>query len=108
MANMKNLAYALEARATDVREYPVVASVDALEPLLVPKYIKALPRDGWGRRFRYEGSTESYAIISAARDGLFEKPSMKDYKGGMVEDFDCDIVYSNGTFIHFPPGVGRN
>src|SRR5712692_5240011 len=62
MADMRSLGTALEAWATDFRQYPVVASVDALESLLVPKYIKRLPRDGWGRPFRYEGSKETYAI----------------------------------------------
>jgi len=109
MADMRTIANALEARASDTNEYPAVASVDALVPLLVPKYVTKLPRvDGWGRPFRYSASGGVYTIISAARDGVFEKSSAKDYPGGLQESFDADIVYSNGTFIQYPPGVGRN
>src|SRR5207248_9623897 len=70
MADMRTIATGLEAWADEHHQYPVVANVDALVPLLEPAYVKRLARvDGWGRPFRYEISKETYTITSAARDG---------------------------------------
>ena len=120
MANMRNIATAWEARATDTSKYngagagvdgmSQMVTMDQLEAALQPTYIKSLPRtDGWSRDF--EGMTESpwggspsaqrYAIISGARDGVLESaPTL-----GPTSDFDCDIIYSNGLFLQYPDGL---
>jgi hypothetical protein len=80
--DIRSLASAIEARATDLDGYPQVASVDELVPLLSPVYSRAVTiRDGWGRPFRYEtrrrfadcGVVEAggYVLASAGRDGRF-------------------------------------
>lgn len=98
MADMRTLATALEARATDTNEYPSTRSVADLAPLLVPKYVKQLPVvDGWGHAYRYSAEKEVYTIWSAGRDGKFQQ-----YKAGATTNFDCDIVFSNGSFIQYP------
>jgi len=109
-ADLRTIGTAIEAWAQDTREYPVVARYEALVPILEPKYIKSLPRvDAWGTPYRYEATKDSYAIMSAGRDGVFEKASAKDYfNSGVKESFDADIVFANGTFVQYPYGVGRN
>lgn len=107
MADMRTLATALEARATDTNEYPTTRPVADLGVLLVPKYIKQVPAlDGWGHPYRYSGGKDVYAITSAAADGKFEHGSLAEYKPGAVTKFDCDIVYSNGSFVQYPDSSG--
>ena len=114
MADLRTIATALEARATDMNEYPQVRSVDELARLLEPTYVKNLPRtDAWRHEWRYEAwkadpadkAAQVYAIGSAGRDWKWEKPSLRMYAGGATTNFDCDIVYSNGAFICYPEGV---
>ena len=42
-----------------------------------------------------------YAIVSTGKDGASEST----LNGGATTNFDCDIVYSNGSFIQFPEGM---
>jgi len=104
MADIRSLATAAEAYASDNNEYP-----QTVDPL-VPKYIKAIPStDGWGHAIEYScvkdetGKCTGYEIASPGKDGLREsEPSH-----GGTANFDCDIVYSNGTFREYPEGVQR-
>jgi type II secretory pathway pseudopilin PulG len=116
IADVRTLATALEAYATDNNKYPDVSSVDDLRPMLVPKYIKALPtRDGWGHAIRYECVKEQsvcthYIIASAGKDGQFEHDDLLAYRSappGPATNFDCDIVYADGAFLEYPQGVQR-
>jgi general secretion pathway protein G len=118
MADMRTIATAWEARATDVNRYnaagytlPTV-SVDAatLGNYLSPTYVKTFPlRDGWGNAWNFwldQGmatptAAQVYAIVSAGKDGAFQTTPGQ----GATTAFDCDIVYSNGTFIQYPEGV---
>ena len=76
---------------------------DALAPILAPTYIREFPRvDGWGNAWRFAtdapfgGSepAEIYLIQSPGANGRFD-PIVR----GNIVNYDCDIVYSNGTFI---------
>jgi general secretion pathway protein G len=110
LADMRSIATAVEAYATDQSFYP---DPDTFEQAIVPKYIRVLPKvDGWGNSIRYEcwsstdGPTcDGYAIGSAARDGKFENESLADYEQGATTNFDSDIVFSNGQFIRCPQGL---
>ncbi|MFN2442648.1 MAG: type IV pilin protein [Thermoanaerobaculia bacterium] len=112
MADMRSIATALEARATDTNEYPDVGSVNELGPLLVPTYIRALPElDGWERSFEYacwssvEGTPcDSYLLLSRGKDGAPEAKEL-DQLEGPTTNFDCDILYANGSFIQWPGGA---
>lgn len=113
MADLRTLASAVEARAMDTNDYPVVHSLDELAHLLEPKYVKKMPRtDGWGKPLRYEAWKEAgdsvpqhYGISSAGADGLFEKASARQYAANTATDrFARDIVYSNGEFLQYPEG----
>ena len=126
MADMRSLATALEARATDVKSYSIGASprsrvsasfekfgalrhvpIDELERALVPIYIKKLPRnDGWGRPFdvrigAYDsrGRAQMYAMRSYGSDGRADGDT---YASGVITHFREDLVMSDGNFVRHP------
>lgn len=117
MADMRTIATAWEARATDNSRYnaagyaPLAVQIplSELEVLINPTWIRTVPdRDGWGNRwqFRTEFATSSssnaqrYQIISYGSDGVGEGSAV-----GVTTNFDCDIVYENGSFVVYPEGV---
>jgi prepilin-type N-terminal cleavage/methylation domain-containing protein len=119
MADIRNIAAAWESHAADARSYssagftfPAVGvSYGALTGILSPTYIRSMPQtDGWSRPFAFgadaavgpAGSATTYAIRSAGRDGTFNRST---YTPGATTDYDCDIVYSGGTFVSWPEGV---
>jgi general secretion pathway protein G len=130
MADMRTIATALEARATDLNSYTIVPyardtspgkRVEAfatlhretfsdLEHALVPKYIRELPRqDGWGVDFdirtgnyNAKGEAMLYALRSYGSDRRAEGDS---YAGRPTKTFDEDIVYSLGNFFQYPEGT---
>jgi len=109
VADIRSLATALESYAADNNEkYPVAARVEDLSPILEPKYVTRVPtRDGWDHELRYVTWVGGYAISSGGGDGVFEHTSPAEYTKEATQDFDCDIVYSNGEFVRYPDGSGR-
>ncbi|MDP9360862.1 MAG: prepilin-type N-terminal cleavage/methylation domain-containing protein [Acidobacteriota bacterium] len=123
MVDMRNLASAWEARNTEAGRYNAAGQangiqgcdqavdIDALQNALGPTYIRTFPRvDGWGTPYRAytdqpwgisTKKAERYAIVSAGHDLVIES----DPTTGPFTNFDCDIVYSNGTFLSYPDGV---
>jgi general secretion pathway protein G len=119
MADIRTIATAWEARATDVNKYNAAGAVTlpsvtiantAMGPILSPTYIKVLPpNDGWGNQFHYfsevalAGATnaQTYAISSWGRDGIVEAAPV----GLSTTNFDCDIIYSQGGFLQYPEGI---
>jgi hypothetical protein len=122
MADMRTIATAWEARATDVNRYnaggeqfnepPYDLTPPQLDSMISPTYIKRMPReDGWGNPFDFRIDTpvgnglaaQRYEIRSNGHDGVREG---HPYAAGTATDnYDCDIVYSNGTFIQYPRAV---
>lgn len=118
MADMRTIASAWEARATDIQGYDVAGaytwpatsvSYDAMRRHLTPTYIRDFPKaDGWGTSFDFAtdqtnvpGSrAKVYAIRSYGRDRLADP----GYTNTSTTNFDCDIVYSNGMFVVSPSG----
>jgi type II secretion system protein G len=117
MADVRTIATAWEARATDLNKYnaagltlPTGAVTTAdLTSFLAPTYVKTFPsKDGWGNQWAFladqawGGATaaQQYVIISYGKDG-----AASAYPGGATTNFDCDIVYGNGTFLQYPEGV---
>jgi Flp pilus assembly protein TadD/type II secretory pathway pseudopilin PulG len=115
MADMRTIATAAEAYATDHNDYPDVRSIEELDAALTPTYIRQLRRvDGWGNPFRYEAWREAtdaqpgpqhYAVGSSGIDGRFDLPSLRSYKPGTTHDDKADIVYSKGSFVICPEGM---
>ena len=119
MADIRTIATAWEARATDVNRYNAAGfsvpgtgiSADDLVTYLTPTYVKNLPaKDGWGTPYSFLAdqamtvatAAQVYAIISYGKDA---KAQGGTYLGGATTAFDCDIIYSNGSFVQYPEGV---
>src|SRR5687767_14584715 len=117
MADMRTIATAWEARATDNSRYnaagyaPLAVSIplSELEALINPTWIRTVPdRDGWGNRWQFRteyavissNNAQRYQIISYGADGSADESTI-----GVTTNFDCDLVYENGSFVVYPEGV---
>ncbi|HEX8618231.1 MAG TPA: prepilin-type N-terminal cleavage/methylation domain-containing protein [Thermoanaerobaculia bacterium] len=118
MADMRTAAQALEARATDVNSYAISgavaitwpatnSSVDVLEGALTPTYVKRIPvYDGWGSKFMVGLTPQSYAFKSYGADKTDNTGSTTSTTQPITTAvFDCDIIFSEGTFVMYPEGV---
>jgi len=123
MADVRSIATAWEARAVDINRYNAAGyalpgsliTPDSLYQWLEPTYIKSGPRrDGWSNEYKFYmdqplgAGTSSiaanrYALVSAGRNGKFDTVI-----GGATTNFDCDIIYENGSFVQFPDGIQDN
>lgn len=122
MSDMRNLAIAWEARATEVNSFSAAGSrsdfvwpanavtFTELESILMPTYIRSLPeRDGWGTPYAFGAdqplgsvtASNVYAVRSLGRGGAADTTLIP----GATTQFSCDIVYSNGSFVMYPDGV---
>jgi type II secretion system protein G len=115
MADIRSIATAWEARATDQNSYAAAATsftipgasvpFSVIATRLTPTYIKALPQnDGWGDPYTYanDAAGQVYMIRSAGKDNIYETTG---YTVGPTNSFAADIVYSNGAFICYPEGI---
>jgi type II secretion system protein G len=113
MADMRDLAIAIESYNTDNSMYPAAACQLAGSPqtvgspsfgLLKPTYIAVPPtQDGWQHFLLYDPGTApdfGYDIESYGRDGIAQSSPAC----GTTTDFNDDIIYTNGTFIQWPEG----
>jgi general secretion pathway protein G len=117
MADIRNLATAVESYQVDNNLYPDAACQAGLYTAnypgtavasgsfasLSPTYIAQPPRtDGWGKFISYttDAPHNNYMIVSGGRDGATQALVC-----GTTTDFNADIVYSDGTFIQWPEGV---
>ncbi|HEY3055684.1 MAG TPA: prepilin-type N-terminal cleavage/methylation domain-containing protein [Thermoanaerobaculia bacterium] len=128
MADMRTIATAWEARATDMNKYNAAGGISAitncsksftagqLSGVLSPTYIKLLPvKDGWGNPLRFRADedfnnvapAQAYLIWSAAKDG--DSTGTAGFEGspagGATTAFNNDIIYGNGSFLQYPEGV---
>ena len=114
MADIRTIATAWEARATDANSYaaagatfsfPTATTYATLSGRLAPTYIKSLPQnDGWGYAYGFgnDSAGQVYGIRSGGKDGSFDAGT---YTIGPTNQFNNDIVYSNGSFIRYPEGI---
>ena len=119
MADMRSIATAWEARATDTNRYnaagglslPTVAiGTTALSGILCPTYMKQLPaKDGWGNSWIFKmdaalnasTAAQVYMVRSKGKDNVETDPPAP----GPTTNFNSDIIYSNGSFICWPEGA---
>ena len=119
MVDMRNLAMAWESRNIEVGRYNAAGALPGLDQeinltdlntALAPTYIKLLPwNDGWNHQFQAWSNqawnvterAQQYAIISPGRDGQFATTETL----GALQNFDCDIIFSNGSFLSYPEGA---
>lgn len=119
MVDMRNMATAWEARNIDTSRYNAAGALSGIDQAVImsdlatalaPTYIRVMPRlDGWDHPFevftnqRWGGliNAQQYVIISPGRDGIFDTTETL----GVMATFDCDIIFSNGSFLSYPAGV---
>jgi type II secretion system protein G len=114
MADIRGVATAWEARATDYNAYTAAGqgtfvrwtTAANVGSLLTPTYIKTIPsKDGWNNAYSYtvdrDPNANAYLIISLGRDGSSDGTTAS----GATTQFECDIVFSNGSFLRYPEGV---
>src|SRR5436305_9644491 len=117
IADMRAVGTAVEAYKADNNAYPNASSIEALDPLISPKYMNKLPgRDGWGHPLMYfcykqeEGRCAGYVLGSGGKDGMFEHSDPRAYvesPPGPTTQFDNDLIYADGQFIEYPEGNSR-
>ena len=120
MADMRGIATAWEARATDTNGYSAAAytayanvfTTQNMSDILTPTYIRTFPpKDGWGNEWAFYASStfgdttvtraQNYMIVAKGKNGTEDTSTPE----GPTTEFDCDIVYSGGSFICYPEGV---
>jgi general secretion pathway protein G len=119
MSDMRTIASAWEARASEMNRYNAAGGVEScdqpvgssqMSSMLAPTYMKTLPvQDAWGTPFAFfvdsaiGGTTlaQNYAIISGGHDTVVSP----EFFSGPFTNYDCDIVYGNGTFLAYPAGA---
>ena len=63
-------------------------------------------QDGWRTAFYAKSESRFYTILSATRDKITEYAlDSTSYNGRVTSVMDCDIVYSNGSFVSYPEGI---
>jgi len=108
MGDMKSLAVAIESYTLDNGKAPEGKNLSELQQKLQPFYIKILPlKDGWGNDFTYHHGTgvnkTDYAIGTGGKDGVFDGWQQDGFYPVMsINDFNRDIIISNGQFILGP------
>ena len=119
MADIRSIATAWEARATDMNNYGAAGGQSTLDwdggnnmpytsmvLLVTPTYIKSLPaNDGWGDAYGYitASNNQVYGIRSLGKDNAADSASYT--AGTQTKKFDCDVVYSMGSFVQWPEGM---
>jgi type II secretion system protein G len=124
MADMRSIATAWEAYATDNNAYNAAGqstssdlnwgsfatfTYGSLSALISPTYIRNTPEnDGWNFPYQFAIDTnaaqraQEYAIRSLGKDRV---PEGALYSPGPTNVFECDIVYSMGAFVAYPEGI---
>ena len=111
LADMRTIATAAEAYATDTNHYPVAANLEELRKVLEPIYVRTLPtKDFWGNDYVWRATPDGqhYRVISAGADGQLSFDSeIFDANAQPKESpsLDDDIIYQDGTFIRYPKGA---
>ena len=118
MADMRTIASAWEARATDVNGYDIsgaqmtwpepTSDIATLDGPLTPTYVKRLPvNDGWGSRFLAGVTADgnNYSVKSLGADALSSSSVTSATIPLTTANFDCDIIFSDGNFVMYPEGV---
>lgn len=115
MTDMRSIATAWEARATDMSVYnaaglswpAATVSAATLSSMLTPTYTKKIPvYDGWAMEFRVSNNVaNSYSIKSFGADKIENSTVTSAASAVTTSNFDCDIIMSEGNFVMYPEGI---
>src|SRR5258706_5633420 len=117
MSDMRTLATAVESYSVDNNNYPSASCAgnvyttdtaallsDTSFASIIPTYMgKTVLKDGWDHYFAYavNGTKTAYRIECWGRDHVHDAAIVC----GTTQNFNSDILYSNGTFIQWPEGT---
>ena len=117
MADIRSVATAWEARATDMNTYSLAGAgitipafgtptTAAVAAALSPTYIKSMPQnDAWGTPFSVGADAAAYVVASYGKDKAADEATGTSITPGATTKFDNDIIFSNGSFLVYPEGV---
>ena len=111
VADIRQIANAVEMYQVNVTHYPIVTALGSIESVgarslgLEPQFMTHVPtRDPWKGFYYYAsdgaGEGSDYTLISYGKD---KKPSPSSQ--GVINSFDCDIIFQNNAFISYPEGI---
>ncbi len=106
MEDMRNIGMAVDNYMTDWGIAVSTSSIATLRSFLQPFYTKKFAEtDQWNHPFSYQATQDDYSVCSGGKDGssnpcnhtmeLYDPPTSKN-------DFNRDLVYSNGAFTYAP------
>lgn len=98
MSDMRSIATALEAYATDHNRYPHAKSILDVAKAVQPMYIRFTPlRDAWGNDYRVDSNAQGYRIVSCGSDSVCDENTWP--VPGQDLPFTADGVFSNGKMV---------
>lgn len=114
MAEVRSIATATQAYATDTSQFPVQSSGGVVlgsgaGGTLSPDYLKSLPTaDPWNTSYQFYGTTTGFAASTLGKDKS-QDVALTDTllsASSMVNTtcFECDVVWVDETFIYKPEG----
>jgi general secretion pathway protein G len=105
MADLRSIGTSCEEYQIDQNHYPrnytTLTNVSSMRQHIEPIYIRKVPEtDGWGWNMLYgsDSGGTGYTLRSPGKDGTTQAIF------GETTDFDCDIIFQNGSFTAFPKG----
>jgi len=100
VADLRSISSAVEAYRVDTTIYPTAMTVAALQAVVVPRYIRAMPTmDSWGNAFQVESSNTHCTLYSRGRDGLGN-----NCMPGQTSSIDDEICFVSGVMTRYPEG----
>ena len=102
MADIRSIATAVEAYATDHNAYPPGKTLDDATPAVINVYIRTMPeKDAWGTTFRYWSDGTKYRIASCGADATCDESTWTAVSTDPLPSFNDDAVYESGKFLRF-------
>lgn len=101
VADVRSWGNGVSSFYTDRNTFPVAAPIDTVKDDLVPYAISTLrTTDHWNNPLEYQVDLgiESYTVRSNGKDGL----AGLGVTPGTWQDYDLDIVFSDGLFSNAP------
>jgi hypothetical protein len=115
--DIRMIATACEAYATDENHYPKASTMEELRKIVEPTYIRTLPlRDAWDHQYVYRVSADGqhYRIVSGGADGRIDPSSemivdIPDHAPIRANSsLDEDIIYQDGQLVQGPPSIVKD
>jgi hypothetical protein len=116
MADLRSMATAAEAYATDENHYPKASSMRDLGGILSPTYIRRMPeKDGWGNEYEYFVSSDlaRYRFVSGGSDSNIDggsrliEPLPAEAQMRVMDKPGADIIYQDGQFVQIPAAAQK-